>query len=169
MSPGATDGGVSPGADRQRSFMTEAVRLAMESVEAGGGPFGALVVRGGVIVGRGRNRVVPASDPTAHAEIEAIRDACRTLGTHQLEGCELFASSEPCPMCLGAIYWARPEAVWFANPCDEAAAVGFDDAFIYEEIDRSPPERRIRMRRLEVEGADEPLARWRAKHDRVEY
>jgi guanine deaminase len=151
------------------AFLAEAVRLARESVDAGGGPFGAVVVRDGLVVGRGRNRVVPASDPTAHAEIEAIRDACRTLGTHQLAGCVLYASSEPCPMCLGAIYWSRPEAVFYANPRDEAASVGFDDALIYDEIHRSPPERRIPMRRLELEDAAEPFARWRAKRDRVEY
>jgi len=164
-------GGSRPGsgAAAHRAFVAEAVALARESVETGGGPFGALVVRDGVVVGRGRNRVVPAADPTAHAEIEAIRDACRTLGTHQLDGCVLYASSEPCPMCLGAIYWARPEAVWFANPRDRAAAVGFDDALIYEEIARHAPDRRIPMRRLDLAGADEPLERWRSKHDRIEY
>jgi tRNA(Arg) A34 adenosine deaminase TadA len=152
-----------------RAFLAEAVRLAGESVDTGGGPFGAVVVRDGLVLGRGRNRVVPASDPTAHAEIEAIRDACRTLGTHQLAGCVLYTSSEPCPMCLGAIYWARPEAVWFVNPRDEAASIGFDDALIYDEIQRSPSDRRIPMRRLEVDGARGPFARWRAKHDRVDY
>lgn len=161
----------SPAADPRPdpAFLAEAVRLAGESVETGGGPFGAVVVRDGLVVGRGRNRVVPASDPTAHAEIEAIRDACRTLGTHQLDGCVLYASSEPCPMCLGAIYWARPAAVWYANPRDEAAAVGFDDALIYEEIRRGPSDRKIPMRRLRLEGAREPFSRWRAKHDRVAY
>jgi len=157
------------GEGTHRAFLAETVRLARESVDTGGGPFGAVVVRDGLVLGRGRNRVVPASDPTAHAEIEAIRDACRTLGTHQLAGCVLYASSEPCPMCLGAIYWARPEAVWFVNPRDEAASIGFDDALIYDEIHRSPSDRRIPMRRLEVDGAREPFARWRAKHDRVDY
>jgi guanine deaminase len=150
-------------------FLREAVRLAMDSVAEGGGPFGAVVVRDGRIVGRGRNRVTETSDPTAHAEVVAIRDACATLGSHQLERCEIYCSSEPCPMCLGAIYWARPAVVFFANARDEAAAAGFDDAFIYDEIERLPGDRRIRMRRIDVEGADEPFRLWEAKSDRVVY
>lgn len=153
----------------REEFLREAVRLATDSVEEGGGPFGAVVVKDGRIIGRGRNRVTESSDPTAHAEVVAIRDACATLGSHQLEGCEIYCSSEPCPMCLGAIYWARPDIVFFANARDEAAAVGFDDAFIYEEIERQPGDRRIRMRRIDVEGADEPFRLWEAKGDRVEY
>ena len=149
--------------------MEEAVRLAAESVRRGGGPFGALVVREGIIVGRGWNRVTEARDPTAHAEIEAIRGACGNLGSHQLDGCELYASSEPCPMCLGAIYWARPDAVYFATGRDDAARAGFDDAFIYEEIGRLPDDRRIRMLRIVVCDATEPFRLWNAKRDRVEY
>ena len=150
-------------------WLREAVRLASESVRGDGGPFGAIVVRNGEIVGRGQNRVTASRDPTAHAEVVAIRDACANLGLHQLEGCELYSSSEPCPMCLGAIYWARPDAVYFANERDEAAAAGFDDAFIYDEIDRLPGDRRIRMYRVEVEGAEEPFRLWQAKTDRIEY
>jgi guanine deaminase len=151
------------------SFLREAVQLAAESVGAGGGPFGALVVRAGEIVGRGRNLVTESRDPTAHAEVVAIRDACRNLESHQLEGCVLYSSSEPCPMCLGAIYWARPDAVYFANERDEAAAAGFDDAFIYGEFELLPGDRRIRMHRVEVEGAGEPFRLWKANADRVEY
>lgn len=151
------------------SFLREAVQLAAESVSAGGGPFGALVVRDGEIVGRGKNRVTASQDPTAHAEVVAIRDACATLGSHQLVGCELYSSSEPCPMCLGAIYWARPDAVYFANERDEAAAAGFDDAFIYDEIELLPGDRRIRMYRVEVDGAGEPFRLWHMNTDRVEY
>jgi tRNA(Arg) A34 adenosine deaminase TadA len=150
-------------------FMGEAVRLATESVQRGGGPFGALVVREGIIVGRGCNRVTEARDPTAHAEIEAIRGACDNLGSHQLDGCELYASSEPCPMCLGAIYWARPDAVYFATGRDDAARAGFDDAFIYEEIGRQPGDRRIRMHRIVVCDAADPFRLRNAKRDRVEY
>ncbi len=153
----------------REEFLREAVRLATDSVEEGGGPFGAVVVRAGQVVGRGRNRVTESCDPTAHAEVVAIRDACANLGSHQLERCDLYTSSEPCPMCLGAIYWARPDAVYFANARDEAAAAGFDDAFIYDEIERLPGDRRIRMCRVEVEDADEPFRLWEAKSDRVEY
>ena len=150
-------------------WLREAVQLASESVRTSGGPFGAIVVRDGQIVGRGQNRVTVSRDPTAHAEVVAIRDACANLGSHQLAGCELYSSSEPCPMCLGAIYWARPDAVYFANERDEAAAAGFDDAFIYEEIELLPGDRRIRMHRVEVDGAGEPFRLWQAKADRVEY
>jgi guanine deaminase len=149
--------------------LREAVQLAAESVSAGGGPFGALVVRAGEIVGRGRNLVTESRDPTAHAEVVAIRDACQNLDSHQLMGCELYSSSEPCPMCLGAIYWARPDAVYFANERHEAAAAGFDDAFIYDEIELLPGDRRIRMYRVEVDGAGEPFRLWQTKTDRVEY
>ena len=153
----------------REGFLREAVRLASDSVEAGGGPFGAVVVKDGRVVGRGRNRVTESCDPTAHAEVIAVRDACANLGSHQLEGCEIYCSSEPCPMCLGAIYWARPDAVYFANARDEAAAAGFDDAFIFEEIERLPGDRRIRMHRIDLEGAGEPFLLWEAKGDRVEY
>ena len=150
-------------------WLGRAVRLAADSVDSGGGPFGALVVRADEIVGTGTNRVTEWRDPTAHAEIVAIRDACAKLGSHQLEGCVIYASSEPCPMCLGAIYWARPAAVYFANDRTEAAAAGFDDAFIYDELGRRPAARRIRMQRVDIPGADEPFRRWRALPDREGY
>jgi guanine deaminase len=154
---------------RPENWLRESIRLAIESVRTGGGPFGAIVTRGGEVVGRGRNRVTEMRDPTAHAEVMAIREACRTLDSHQLEGCILYASSEPCPMCLGAIYWARPAEVYFASERNEAAEAGFDDAFIYDEIDLPPGDRRIRMHRVNVRGADEPFRSWRAKRDREEY
>ena len=156
--------------DRTREdFLREAIRVASDNVASGGGPFGAIVVRDGEVVARAANRVTASNDPTAHAEVEAIREACGILGTFQLEGCEIYSSSEPCPMCLGAIYWARPKAVYFANGRDVALAAGFDDDHIYEDFLLAPEERRYPATRLEIEGADEPFRRWAAKDDRVEY
>jgi len=153
----------------QKDFLREAIRVAAENVDQGGGPFGAIVVRDGEVIARAANRVTGSNDPTAHAEVEAIREACRVLGTFQLEGCEIYASSEPCPMCLGAVYWARPRAVYYANGRDVALAAGFDDDHIYEEFLLAPEERRYPATRLEIDGADEPFRRWAAKDDRVEY
>ena len=153
----------------REDFLREAIRVASENVGSGGGPFGAIVVRDGEVVARGANRVTPSNDPTAHAEVEAIREACRVLGTFQLEGCEIYSSSEPCPMCLGAVYWARPEAVYYANGREVALAAGFDDHHIYEEFLLPPADRRYPATRLEIDGADEPFRRWAAKADRVEY
>ncbi len=153
----------------REDFLREAIRVASESVDGGGGPFGAIVVRNGEIVARAANRVTATNDPTAHAEVEAIREACRVLGTFQLEGCEIFSSSEPCPMCLGAVYWARPKAVYYANGREVALEAGFDDDHIYEEFLRPPGERRYPVTCLEIEGAVEPFRRWAAKADRVEY
>jgi tRNA(Arg) A34 adenosine deaminase TadA len=153
----------------KEDFLREAIRVASDNVASGGGPFGAIVVRDAEVVARAANRVTTSNDPTAHAEVEAIREACRVLGTFQLEGCEIYSSSEPCPMCLGAIYWARPKAVYFANGRDVALAAGFDDDHIYEEFLLAPEERRYPATRLEIDGADEPFRRWAAKADRVEY
>ena len=153
----------------KEDFLREAIRVASDNVVSGGGPFGAIVVRDGEVVARAANQVTTANDPTAHAEVEAIREACRVLGTFQLEECEIYSSSEPCPMCLGAIYWARPKAVYFANGRDVALAAGFDDDHIYEEFLLAPEERRYPATRLEIDGADEPFRRWAAKEDRVEY
>lgn len=153
----------------KEDFLREAIRVASDNVASGGGPFGAIVVRDAQVVARAANRVTARNDPTAHAEVEAIREACRALETFQLEGCEIYSSSEPCPMCLGAIYWARPKAVYFANGRDVALAAGFDDDHIYEEFLLAPEERRYPATRLEIDGADEPFRRWAAKADRVEY
>lgn len=156
--------------DQHERFMREAIRLAAENVRAGrGGPFGAVVVLNGEVVGRGANRVTETNDPTAHAEILAIREACRSLGSFQLAGCDVYCSAEPCPMCMGAIYWARPARVFFAVERGEASAAGFDDGFIYEELSRPPRDRSIEIRRLAVEGADEALRLWEAAEDKVEY
>src|ERR1051326_2149129 len=124
--------------------MRQAIRLAIENVRTGrGGPFGALVVKDGKVIGTGTNVVTWSNDPTAHAEIVAIRNACSALGSFQLEGCDLYTTSEPCPMCLGAIYWARPRQVFFGAVAADAAAAGFDDAFIYQQISTPSGARKI--------------------------
>jgi guanine deaminase len=134
-----------------------------------GGPFGALIVRDGKIIAEGWNQVTSTNDPTAHAEVVAIRRACEKLGTFNLPDCEIYASCEPCPMCLGAIYWARLRHIYYANARDEAAAIGFDDDFIYREIGVAPPARSIPATRLAASTADLPFAAWAAKPDKVQY
>jgi tRNA(Arg) A34 adenosine deaminase TadA len=149
--------------------MSAALELALASIEAGGGPFGAVVVRDGRIVGRGANRVVPAKDPTAHAEVEAIRAAALALGTHDLMACEIFTSCEPCPMCLGAIHWARLARIHFACHRADAAAAGFDDQVFHEALRRPAEERAIPML---ADGREQGLAvfrAWLAKTDRRIY
>jgi guanine deaminase len=150
--------------------MRLALDLALDNVRSGsGGPFGAVVVRGDEVLATGANGVVAGNDPTAHAEIAAMRAACAKLGSFQLEGCELYASCEPCPMCLGAIYWARPRAVFYAATRHDAAAAGFDDAFVYEQIAMAPQERALPMRFVEHPGAHAPFAAWAVKPDKTEY
>lgn len=151
-------------------YLREAIRLARENVAAGaGGPFGAVVVRDGQIVATGTNLVTTTDDPTAHAEIVAIRNACRELGSFQLEGCEVYCSCEPCPMCLGAIYWARPARVVFASSAHDAADAGFDDSFIYDEVRLPRDRRRLPLEQMRVPEAGEEFAAWRSAEDRVEY
>ncbi len=151
-------------------YMKEAIRLANECFETGtGGPFGAVVVKDGEIVGRGRNMVTAHNDPTAHAEVQAIRDACRNLGTFQLDGCELYASSEPCPMCFGAIYWARPDRIYFGASCEVAADAGFDDTFIYEEIVKPVSEYSIPTEQHDAALAAVTFERWKRFEGKVEY
>ena len=141
-------------------FMREAIRLSISNMQAGhGGPFGAVVVKDGQIIARGFNQVTSTHDPTCHAEVDAIRKACKELGTFQLDGCDLYTSCEPCPMCLGAIYWARPARVFYGNTKADAAAIGFDDQFIYEELDRPMADRKLPMKQLL---RDEALAGFRA-------
>src|SRR5581483_864719 len=135
------------------AFLEQAIDLAVENVRRGGGPFAALVVKDGIVIATGVNQVTRANDPTAHAEIVAIREACRVLGDFQLTGCDLYSSCEPCPMCLGAIYWARPARLYFAATHEDAAAAGFDDAFIYEQLAVPRAERSIPMVRVEMEDA----------------
>lgn len=154
----------------RQELMERAIVLAEENVRlVGGGPFGALVCKDDVVVSVGVNRVTAANDPTAHAEIVAIREACKVLGTFQLIGCELYASCEPCPMCLGAIYWARPDRVYYAATASDAAAAGFDDSFIYEELKVPHRERRIPFEPMMREAGLEPFREWTQKQDRVRY
>jgi len=151
-------------------FLREAIRLSKDKMEAGeGGPFGAVVVKNGKIVGRGWNRVTSANDPTAHAEIEAIRDACSKLATFSLNGCEIYASCEPCPMCLAAIYWARLDALYFAALRDDAAAAGFDDALLYEEISKPHMERKLRAEQHLKNEAQQVMNIWINKTDKESY
>jgi guanine deaminase len=156
--------------EKDREYLREAIELARGGVTSGlGGPFGCIIVRDGQVVGKGRNEVTSSNDPTAHAEIVAIRDACRLLGSYQLSDCVLYASCEPCPMCLGAIYWARPKRVVYAATRDQAAAAGFDDAFIYREIEVPPGERRIAFDLVPERGAEELFELWREKGDKSLY
>jgi len=142
-------------------FMQEAIRLSVCNVEEGkGGPFGAVVVKDGKIIARGVNQVTETNDPTAHAEVVAIRNACATLNTFQLEGCEIYASCEPCPMCLGAIYWARPSKLFYANSKEDATMINFDDQFIYEEIAKPINERKLYTKQILREEALEAFKKW---------
>jgi len=151
-------------------FMKRAIELSIQGSSGGkGGPFGAVIVRNGEIVGEGFNQVTSTNDPTAHAEVVAIRDACKHLDTFQLSDCELYTSCEPCPMCLGAIYWARPSKVYYANTRDDAAEAGFDDAFIYDEIPLPLAERKIEMIPLGREEAKKAFKLWNQKNDKVDY
>lgn len=150
-------------------FLTQAIALGAASVELGGGPFGALVVKGGIVIGRGTNGVTLNNDPTAHAEVQAIRAACQSIKDFSLAGATLYSSCEPCPMCLAASYWARLERIVFAATRDEAAAVGFDDAVIYREIALPHSERMIAMSRLELDEAKVLFQRWQEKVDKVVY
>lgn len=156
--------------EREKRFMQMAVDLSREGMEKGdGGPFGAIVVRGDEIVGRGWNQVLSFNDPTAHAEVVAIRDACARLNTFQLHDCEIFTSCEPCPMCLGAIYWARPQRVYFANTKDDAAAIDFDDSFIYREIQVPHSDKKIPFIAFPSASAAEVFRDWQIKGDRTLY
>ncbi len=150
-------------------LMREAIRLSVENVKNGGGPFGAVIARDGEIIATGTNRVTPDCDPTAHAEISAIRAAAKALGTFDLSGCDIYTSCEPCPMCLGAIYWAHLDAMYYGNNQHDAAEIGFDDAFIYEEIALTPDQRRLKTSELLPEEAITAFKMWNAKTDKVEY
>ena len=150
--------------------MQRAIDLAEHGMDANsGGPFGCVVVKGGEIIGEGCNRVTSTNDPTAHAEIVAIREACAKLGAFQLDRCVVYTSCEPCPMCLGAIYWARPERVYFACTREDAASVGFDDDFIYEELEKANDERHLQIINLMRDEALKVFRRWSDKPDKQEY
>jgi len=151
-------------------FLREAIRLSKEKMEANaGGPFGAVVVKDGKIVGRGWNRVTSTNDPTAHAEVTAIRDACNHLNTFSLAGCEIYCSCEPCPLCLAAIYWSRLDRIYYAATCDDAAAAGFDDRCFYLEIKKPANERSIPMKQALRDEAMVALQSWMKKEDRIQY
>jgi len=150
--------------------MRRAIALATENVLSGrGGPFGAVVVRDGKIIASGVNQVTATNDPTAHAEVVAIRAACEALGDFQLRGCEVYTSCEPCPMCLSALYWSRCDAIFYGNSAADATAAGFDDSFLYEEVSRPLDQRKIPTRRLLGDEAIENFNTWRVKTDRIEY
>ena len=150
--------------------MTRAIELATENAKSGrGGPFGAVIVQSGRIIAEGTNRVTSTSDPSAHAEIVAIREACKKLGRFELKDCEIYASCEPCPMCLGAIYWARIGRVYFGAASADAAGAGFDDSLIYAELSRASSERRIPMTSLMRDEALEPFRAWAANPGKLPY
>lgn len=153
-----------------QKFLQLAIELAQTGIDRNaGGPFGAVIVRDGQIIGSGYNRVTSSNDPTAHAEVEAIREACRLIGSFQLDGCTIYASCEPCPMCLGAIYWARPGRVVYACTREDAAAIGFDDDFIYRELENPVSERQIPVFQAMREEGMRVFEAWKNKRDKMEY
>lgn len=155
---------------REEHFMNEAIALSAKGIDGNeGGPFGCVIVKGNEIVGRGYNKVTGTNDPTAHAEVVAIRDACNNLDTFQLSDCEIYTSCEPCPMCMGAIYWARPARVYFANTRTDAANIGFDDSMIYDELNCDYSLRKIPMENLGREEAQKIFMMWKDKNDKIEY
>ncbi len=150
--------------------MRAAIALARNGMERNdGGPFGCIIVKDGVIIGRGNNKVTSTNDPTAHAEVVAIRDACQQLGSFQLDDCEIYTSCEPCPMCLGAIYWARPKKVYYGCTRHDAALIGFDDEFVYSEIELLPENRSIVMEQILQVEAQKVFDAWKEKEDKREY
>lgn len=156
--------------EQDSKFMMRAIELARNGMESNaGGPFGCVVVKNGEIVGEGNNQVTSTNDPTAHAEVVAIRNACSNLGTFQLDGCTIYTSCEPCPMCLGAIYWSRPAAIFFAATQVDAAAAGFDDEHFYRELEKPNAERQLPMVSLLREEAQKVFTEWTEKTDKTEY
>ncbi|MBE9467381.1 MAG: nucleoside deaminase [Bacteroidetes bacterium] len=149
--------------------MTEAIDLSIENIKIGGGPFGAVIVKDGEIIARGVNNVTKDNDPTAHAEVVAIREASKKLGTFDLSGCVIYASCEPCPMCLGAIYWAHLDKIFYGNTKHDAKDIGFDDSFIYDEIERPIIERKIDTSQILHNEAIVAFENWKEKEDKVEY
>ena len=155
---------------REERFMMEAIKLAQNSVQENqGGPFGCVIVKDDIIIGRGNNKVTSTNDPTAHAEVDAIRDACKNIGTFQLDDCEIYTSCEPCPMCLGAIYWARPKVIYYANNRKDAADIGFDDSMIYDEMSKSYTDRKIPIISISREKALTVFNEWKNKEDKTQY
>ena len=152
-----------------REIMQRAIDLAAESVKKGGGPFGAVVVKDGKVIAESANSVTPDNDPTAHAEVNAIRLACKKLGTFMLDGCEIYASCEPCPMCLGAIYWAHIKTIYYAGTRSDAAKAGFDDDFIYREINIDPEKRSVPAFNFMPNEGAAVFKLWLEKEDRTNY
>lgn len=154
----------------EHHFMKMAIELAYENVRSNhGGPFGALIVKEGKIIAYGKNEVTATCDPTAHAEIQAIRAACEYLNAYQLTDCEIYTSCEPCPMCIGAIYWSRPKVVYYACTKEEASKIGFDDQFIYEQLAIPMEQRSISMQKLHIEHYDKPFRAWEQSEERKDY
>lgn len=154
----------------EKKFMREAIRLAEDGMNSdSGGPFGAVVVKNGEIIAQGFNRVTSDNDPTAHAEVIAIREACKKMGTFQLDDCEIYTSCEPCPMCLGAIYWARPRKVYYACTREDAAAANFDDQFIYDELELKIDERKVPFENMIRDEGRHVFQKWMMKADKTEY
>ncbi len=153
----------------KEEYMRKAIALSIENIKNGGGPFGAVIVKDGAIVATGVNRVTANCDPTAHAEVSAIREACSKLHTFDLSGCEIYSSCEPCPMCLSAIYWAHLDKVYYAGNQLDAKEIGFDDAFIYEELDLKPEQRRLQSEVMLREEALQAFEDWKNKEDKTEY
>ncbi len=152
-----------------RKFMLDAIQLSKQNINEGGGPFGAVIVKDGQIIATGVNRVTNENDPTAHAEVKAIREACKKLKTFDLSGCSIYTSCEPCPMCLGAIYWAHIDKVFYGNNKSDARNIGFDDSFIYDELELPINKRKVEFIQLLPEEAIKAFQQWNAKEDKVEY
>lgn len=155
---------------REEKFMREAILLSEKGVQnKEGGPFGCIIVKDDKIIGRGYNKVISTNDPTAHAEVIAIRDACKNLGTFQLDNCEVYTSCEPCPMCLGAIYWSRPKIIYYANTMEDAAKIGFDDSMIYDEIKGDIKNRKIPAIHLGLNEAQKVFKNWSKNIGKTSY
>ncbi len=155
--------------EADRRFMEMAIRLSEENVDTGGGPFGAVIVKDGEVIATGTNRVVPNSDPTAHAEVTAIRNACKKLGKFKLDGCTIYSSCEPCPMCLSALYWAGVERICYGNTKDDAKAIDFDDSFIYDQLELAYEDRSIKCEHFMRDRALSAFQKWENKTDKIEY
>lgn len=149
--------------------MKEAIKLSLENIKKGGGPFGAVIVKDGEIIATGANHVTRQNDPTAHAEVLAIREAAKKLETFDLSGCAIYSSCEPCPMCLGAIYWAHIDAIYYGNTKQDAKQIGFDDSFIYNEIEKPIEQRKIKTSQLFPEEAIKAFIDWQDKEDKIQY
>lgn len=150
-------------------FMRKAIALSIENIKNGGGPFGAVIVKDGKIIATGVNRVTANTDPTAHAEVNAIREASKKLGTFDLAGCDIYTSCEPCPMCLGAVYWARMDKLYYGNTKTDAKEIGFDDSFIYDEIELKPENRRVQTMQLLPNEAIVAFKNWTINESKIKY